>query len=77
MELIIMAALLTIAGAAGVLWGIREGRRQEREYMNRMRRIEPTGRTPGLPTNMDVEPSTPRRSRWRAGSFRSGPPHPM
>lgn len=79
LQLAWVIATPTIAMLAGLWlgykWGRADGVRDGLSRLDRMLRIDPPGRTEGLPTNVDAEPSIPRRPRWRAGSFSSGPPH--
>lgn len=73
---IVSPAIALLAGwAMGYRHGRSDGVRDGLSRLDRMLRIDPPGRTEGLPTNLDAEPSIPRRPRWRAGSFSSGPPH--
>lgn len=54
--------------AAGFVGGAAYVRRQGRQHAARhaewVRRVEPSSRTPGYPTNRDAEPSHVRRPRW-------------
>jgi hypothetical protein len=49
--------------------GRRHGRDAAEEAQERLLRLEPPDRTPGLPTNTEADPSTPREVRWRSGRF--------
>jgi hypothetical protein len=50
----------------GILLGRRIERRAQEAVSERLRRIDPGSRTPGLPTNNDSEPATVRKARiWR------------
>lgn len=73
--LLVALASAGVAGWAGFRYGFRSGRRRTEEEHERMLRIEPPRRTPGMPTNHDADPSSTIRSRWRPGQFKSGPAH--
>lgn len=61
-------ALVPLVVTVSVLGGYALGRRHERqaqaERVERLSRIDPGDRTPGLPTNINAEPSNVRRGRW-------------
>lgn len=74
--IVCLVALAVLSITHGLAWtlGSAQGWRRGEAERERMLRIDPPARTEGAPTNLGVEPSTPRKPLWRSGSFKSGPP---
>lgn len=61
-----LIALLVATSLGFYALGRYHERSAQREAQERLRRIDPGSRTPGLPTNHDSEPSAVRKARmWR------------
>lgn len=71
--MIITYIAVGVLGVAIGLWlGYAIAIRQAREeYADTLERIDPSSRTPGLPTNLDAEPSRVTEPKRRPGHFMS------
>lgn len=75
LTIVIVVVLWIASNVAVFAFAVRRGRRLAEADAERLLRIDPPRRTAGAPTNVDSEPSSPRKPRWRSGTFQAGPPH--
>jgi hypothetical protein len=66
---LVLIGALTLVYLIGYITGRRHERAAQEEASERLLRLDPPDRTPGLPTNITAAPSTPRQPRWRNGRF--------
>lgn len=74
LETFVLFVAMCLVFGSGVRMGYMWGRQDAEEAADRMLRIDPPNRTPGLPTNASEPTSDLRRPRWRSGQFKAAPP---